>query len=483
MSPAPPARAAPHGRYVIGDEIAAGGMATVHLGKMLGDAGFSRTVALKRLHPQFAKDLQFCAMLLDEGRLCSRLHHLNVVTTLDVVASGGELFMVMEYVHGEPLSALLRMSIRRGHKVPPRIVAAVVSGALRGLHAAHDARDARGEPLGIVHRDVSPQNIMVGTDGIARVLDFGIAKAAGRAQITEDGQIKGKFAYMPPEQLHGDVLDRRADVYAAGVVLWEALVAERLFQGDGGLPDLSRLLDPDVDPPSSRVPGLPPAFDAVTLRALAAEAADRWPTALAMAEALEACGPVAAPAEVGAWVEGTVGDSLLERAGRIAAIEKRLTERIRESQHFLDASDAPVASVAELTEAPPPVVARRPAALWGAAAIMGVAAAVSFAGLTGVRRASPGAPDAPPATAAPEASAAPSATAAPVAVASSAPADDRSALPVKAAPSGAPAVRAVSPAVVAAPRGPRVRSAADPCAPPFTVDEAGHKHYKRECLR
>src|SRR5580704_3923341 len=141
-----------HGRYVIGDEIAAGGMATVHLGRMLGDAGFARTVAIKRLHPQFAKDPEVCAMLLDEGRLAARIHHLNVVTTLDVVASGDELFVVMEYVHGEALSALIRAAIRRGEKVPPRIAAAALSGALRGLHAAHEARNAHGEPLGLVHR-------------------------------------------------------------------------------------------------------------------------------------------------------------------------------------------------------------------------------------------------------------------------------------------------------------------------------------------
>src|SRR5271170_3325770 len=128
MPPDSPARAGAHGRYVIGDEIAAGGMATVHLGRMLGDAGFSRTVAIKRLHPQFAKDPDVCAMLLDEGRLAARIHHLNVVTTLDVVASGSELFVVMEYVHGEPLSALIRASLRRGERIPPRIVDAILSG-------------------------------------------------------------------------------------------------------------------------------------------------------------------------------------------------------------------------------------------------------------------------------------------------------------------------------------------------------------------
>src|SRR5262249_5619302 len=144
MHPDAPAHAGPNGRYVIGDEIAAGGMATVHLGCMVGDAGFARMVAIKRLHPQYAKDPEFAAMLLDEGRLAARIQPLNVVTTLDVVASGADLFVVMEYVHGEPLSALLRATVRRHLRIPPRVVASVVAGALRGLHAAHEARDARG---------------------------------------------------------------------------------------------------------------------------------------------------------------------------------------------------------------------------------------------------------------------------------------------------------------------------------------------------
>ncbi len=398
--PAPPrdedARPRPvglHGRYVIGDEIAAGGMATVHLGRMLGDAGFARTVAIKRLHPQLAKDPEVCAMLLDEGRLAARIHHLNVVTTLDVVASGDELFVVMEYVHGEALSALIRAAIRRGERMPPRVVAAVLSGALRGLHAAHEARDPQGDPLGVVHRDVSPQNILVGSDGMARVLDFGIAKAAGRMHVTQDGRIKGKFGYMPPEQLHAEVLDRRTDVYAAGVVLWEALVGARLFAGKGQTPDFARLLNPVVDPPSTRARGLS-AYDAVVMRALSREAEGRFPTALAMAEALEACGPVAPTAVVGAWVMDVAGELLAERAARIAAVESRLMTSIRDSLHVIEASDLRVNHVAgaagTASTGPAPPIPRSgsppPPAPEGAAAGAGIA---------------PGPSDRPPAPAAP----------------------------------------------------------------------------------
>src|SRR5258708_29137656 len=167
------------GRYLLCDEIAAGGMATVHVGRLMGTAGFSRTVAIKRLHAQFAKDPDFVSMFLDEARLAARIRHPNVIGTLDVVALEGELFLVMEYVPGESLARLWRTTFDTGRTIPLPIISAILVGVLDGLHAAHEATDDNGEPLGIVHRDVSPHNILAGTDGIARVLDFGDAKAAG----------------------------------------------------------------------------------------------------------------------------------------------------------------------------------------------------------------------------------------------------------------------------------------------------------------
>src|SRR5678816_238661 len=165
-------------------------MATVHGGRLLGPSGFSRTVAIKRLHPQYAKDPEFVAMFLDEARMAARIRHPNVVPTLDVVARDGELFIVMEFVHGEALSALLRASAARRQAIPSDVVATLACGVLHGLHAAHEATGDRGEPLGVVHRDVSPHNVLVGADGVARVVDFGVAKAAGRAATTRDGQLK-----------------------------------------------------------------------------------------------------------------------------------------------------------------------------------------------------------------------------------------------------------------------------------------------------
>src|SRR5271154_2607295 len=259
VAPAPallPARAI--GRYLLFGEIAAGGMATVHFGRLSGAAGFSRTVAIKRLHPPLAKNPEFVAMFLDEARLAARIRHPNVVSTLDVVATEGELFVVMEYVPGESLARLLR-AVRTGKEmVPVPIAATIMVGVLHGLHAAHEARDERGEPLRIVHRDVSPHNILVGTDGAAHVIDFGVAKARGRMQVTQQGQIKGKLSYMPSEQLLGNGLDQRADIFAASIVLWEALTGQRLFQGidDGDV--YAKVLLGKVDAPSVHAKGLSP---------------------------------------------------------------------------------------------------------------------------------------------------------------------------------------------------------------------------------
>jgi serine/threonine protein kinase len=314
------------GRYALYDEIAAGGMATVHLARLVGPAGFSRTVAIKRLYPQYARDPEFVSMFLDEARIAGRIQHPNVVATLDVVALEGELFLVMEYVHGESLSRLLRQVARRDEYIPVSMAVAVMHGVARGLHAAHEARSESGELLGIVHRDVSPQNILLGGDGVSRVLDFGIAKAVGRLQTTRDGQLKGKTAYMAPEQLRGRRVDRRTDVFAAGVVLWEALAGERLFHAESPGETMARVLEMPIDPPSQRSAArrntIPAALDAVVIRALSRDPAARHDTALDLALALEAAYPhIPNAREVGEYVQTASGASLAERARRVRDIE------------------------------------------------------------------------------------------------------------------------------------------------------------------
>ncbi|HTQ42057.1 MAG TPA: serine/threonine-protein kinase [Polyangiaceae bacterium] len=335
------------GRYALYDEIASGGMASVHFGRLVGPAGFARSVAIKRLHPQFAKDPEFVAMFLDEARLAARVRHPNVVPTIDVVAADGELFLVMEYVQGESLARLLRASVRKQERVPWRIAVTVGIQTLSGLHAAHEAKSERGAPLGIIHRDVSPQNILVGDDGAVRIVDFGVAKAAWRYQSTRDGQLKGKFAYMAPEQLTGaPVQDRRLDVYAAAVVLWETLTGRRYLTEDHPATMLAKMLDRVPEPPSSLVEGMPTAIDAIVLRGLAREPADRYATANEMAVALEQVAPMASAREIGEWVARTAGEALERRARTLSEIE---------SVSLVDAVPPPAPPQALAGAAPPAV--------------------------------------------------------------------------------------------------------------------------------
>ncbi len=308
------------GRYGIHAEIARGGMATVHVGRLMGPVGFSRTVAVKRLHAEYAKDPEFVAMFLDEARLAARVQHPNVVSIIDVVAERGQLLLVMDYVQGESLSRLLRAEAEGRSTPDPRIVVKIMSEVLAGLHAAHEARNERGEPLGIVHRDVSPQNIIVGTDGVSRLIDFGVAKAAGRIQTTRDGRIKGKIAYMAPEQIRGAALDGRTDVYAASAVLWECLVGRRLFTGEDASLMYSVLTVP-IPPPRSVNPEVDPALDAVVIKGLQKSPARRHATALEMADVLEAAIAPASSREVARWVESLAAKTLRERAGLVAEVE------------------------------------------------------------------------------------------------------------------------------------------------------------------
>jgi serine/threonine-protein kinase len=296
-------------------------MATVHIGRLLGPAGFGRTVAIKRLHPQFAKDPEFAAMFLDEARLAARVRHTNVVSTIDVVAVAGELLLVMDYVHGESLSRLWRIATANGARPPMPIGAAVVASVLHGLHAAHEATEESGAPLHIIHRDISPKNIQVGIDGIARVLDFGIAKAAWRVNTTRDGALKGTLRYMAPEQLHGEPIDRRADIFSAAIVLWEMLTGRRLFEGEDPHLFVTRHLRDTIASPRSIATDVPPALDAVVMRALARSRDDRFATAREMAVALESAVSLATAREVGDWVRATCGAELEWRTARVAHVE------------------------------------------------------------------------------------------------------------------------------------------------------------------
>jgi serine/threonine-protein kinase len=308
------------GRYTLFAELASGGMATVYLGRLNGPVGFGRTVAVKRLHPHLTRDPNFAAMFLDEARLAARIQHPNVVPTIDVVTSDDEVFLVLEYVRGESLAGLLRAVIKANVMIPVPIAVSILIGALNGLHAAHEAVDEQGQPLDIVHRDMSPQNLIVGADGIARVLDFGVAKAAARLQTTREGQLKGKVPYMSPEQLRGQVT-RQTDVYAAGIVLWETLACQRLFAGESEAEMLTKVMHAEVPPPSDLNADVPPELDRVVMKALERNPAFRYWTAREMAQELDECTRPASSMQVAEWMEGTVGPLLAERSALVAQIE------------------------------------------------------------------------------------------------------------------------------------------------------------------
>ncbi|MFO0555454.1 MAG: serine/threonine-protein kinase [Polyangiaceae bacterium] len=334
-------------------------MATVHIGRLLGADGFSRTVAIKRMHPHLAEDAEFCRMFVEEAHIAARVQHANVVSTLDVVREGRELFHVMEYVDGDSFARVLGRVQKRGAQLPLDIVGGIVVQMLSGLHAVHEARGEDGKPLGLIHRDVSPDNILIGRDGVARVLDFGIAKATELGRRTQVGKIKGKVAYMAPEHIRGKDVDRRADVYAAAAVLWEALVGRRLVDGASDLELIHSALHLKPSPPSQFVPGLSPQIDAVVMKGLAANAADRFQTAREMANAVERELGTASPSSIASLLEAVLGVELEQRAERVSSAVRRAAEM---TGAMRAAPTADIAMGASVTAAGNPAFGTPPAA-------------------------------------------------------------------------------------------------------------------------
>jgi serine/threonine-protein kinase len=255
---------------------------------MDGPGGFQKWVAIKRIHRHLAEDERFVRMFLDEARVAARISHPNVAQVFELGSDGNSYWIAMEYLHGEPLRELVRV-YRSGtaRTMHPHLAAKVVSEAAEGLHAAHELRDARGSRLGLVHRDVSPHNIFLTYDGAVKVVDFGIAKAAGRLASTRAGTLKGKLAYMSPEQVRGEVVDRRTDVFALGIVLWELVTGRRLFQGKSEVDTVARVQSCRVPHPSRIVSGFPVELESILGRALARDRGHRFRTARELSRALQ----------------------------------------------------------------------------------------------------------------------------------------------------------------------------------------------------
>ncbi|UJR79757.1 serine/threonine-protein kinase [Sandaracinus amylolyticus] len=313
-------------RYEILAEIAQGGMGTVYLARLGGAGGFERLFAVKLMHEHLAQEETFVTMLLDEARTAAHIHHPNAVGIIDVRESPVGYYLVMNYVDGFSLAQLLdHPSLQREERI--RIATRLVADAAHGLHAAHTAKSAKGEKLNIVHRDVSPQNILVGTDGMGRIVDFGIALAASRVAASRPGMLKGKPSYMAPEQARGEACDARADVFALGIVLWEALTGARLFYADMDIATLVKVMECVVEPPTKHVPELPEAMSAMVMKSLQRDAKDRYTTARDMAIALEraaeSAGLLASAHEVEEVIERLFESEI---ATRQSAVTKRLAE-------------------------------------------------------------------------------------------------------------------------------------------------------------
>jgi serine/threonine-protein kinase len=327
------------GRYELLFELATGGMGRVFVARQLGDAGFERIVALKRVHAHLVSDPDVYGMASDEARLSALVHHPNVVPVIDVVDAKGELVLVMDYVEGVSLGSLLRAC--GGDRKPDEasvgrppldhaVAARILVDTLRGLSAAHAARDLAGCPLELVHRDVSPQNLLVGIDGSTRVIDFGIARAEGRLTHTKTGVIKGKVVYMAPERLEEGEVDRRADLFSAGAVLYELLVGKWAFgSGEEGT-QMTRILLGEID--FTELRSLAPHLAPVVERALSRRPRDRFDTAEEFARALSDAQAPAEPEVVAALL-------IRWKASEIEARRERIAKEI--AARTLDAVDEP----------------------------------------------------------------------------------------------------------------------------------------------
>jgi serine/threonine-protein kinase len=364
-------------RYVAFVKLAAGGAATVFVAAR-ADAPDGELVALKRPHPHVLDDPRQRAALLREAEIASAIRHPNVVPVRDIHEIDGEIELVLDYVEGASLASLIAGEASHDSCVPPAIAARILLDACAGLTAVHSATDANGKPLGLVHRDVSPQNILVGTDGIARLTDFGLAKAIYEgAPSTTQGTLKGKLGYMAPEYVSRGRIEASGDVFALGVVAWEAFAGRRLFRGDNEAQTLDHVLRTDALPLASVSQALAP-LDAAIAHAVAKEATARVATAAAFAEALESgarvLGPIASHAEVGAYVARVTQGDLLERRARIEEERRAIRARIRSRRTRIGATVAiPLAAATALAL----YLGSRPAPLPSAAAMPLVVAAPS----------------------------------------------------------------------------------------------------------
>jgi serine/threonine-protein kinase len=316
-----------YGRYQLLKKLATGGMAQIYLARQAGLEGFEKLVVVKRILPHLAENEDFITMFLDEARIAARLNHPNIVQIFDLGAQDDTFFIAMEYIHGEDVRRVWKQAERLGSNIPLPLILRMIIEACNGLDYAHKKADQSGRPLNIVHRDISPQNILVSFEGHVKVVDFGIAKAADQATVTKSGVLKGKYSYMSPEQAGGEPLDCRTDTFALGVVLYELLTGSRLFKRSNDIQTLNAVMECKVDPPSMLSGRSPPELDAIVMKALAKKREDRYAEARLLGAALEefllSRKLPSSTAHLAAYLQEIYADRLAQEAeeGRLQFIE------------------------------------------------------------------------------------------------------------------------------------------------------------------
>jgi eukaryotic-like serine/threonine-protein kinase len=440
------------GRYEVLRPLATGGMATVYLGRVSAAGGFERLVAIKVMHPHIAGEADFVTMFLDEARLAARIRHPNVVATHDVAQGPEGLFLVMDYVDGPPLHLIVKAAAKRREGIPLEILLRIFCDVLEGLHAAHELTDENGRSLGLVHRDMSPHNILVGKDGVARLTDFGVAHAQARLTTTRGASLKGKVAYLSPEQVLTGSVDRRSDLFSAGVVLWEALARRRLFKGETEGQTIAQIIAGARAAPTHYDPSIPIPISNVCMRALSASLNERHQTAIELADALESAArtsgiTIARPRQVGAYLASLdipppslgipgaplLGSSSRSNAGASAARIANALATLAPPAVTNGAEIVPPSATepshtigGSLVESPS--MPKRRGWLFGvAAALLAVIAAIAFMVVTGSRAPATSSPELVAALPPPQPSPAPSESAEPQADAAAAPAPEASA--------------------------------------------------------
>jgi eukaryotic-like serine/threonine-protein kinase len=341
------------GRYELLATIGEGGMARVILARQRGPAGFEKAVVIKVIHPRMSQDQGAIGMLLDEARVAAQINHRNVVQTYELGEAHGTFYIVMEYLHGESLHRMLKAAAL-GPGMDPRLAGRIVADAAEGLHAAHTLVDLAGRPRSVIHRDVSPGNIVVLFDGTVKVVDFGIAKANDRvSSTTQDGQLKGKYAYMSPEQIRNEPIDHRSDVFSLGIVLWEALTLHRLFYASNVAATLMQILEAPRVAPSTIRPEVGPALDAVALKALAVDARDRFQSAAEMRQALEDAiwESRCSSSDINAYMTAVFAERIHNRRQLLATAQRDVVDE-RDLTQFLEHSNPNART--------PPPLAQRP---------------------------------------------------------------------------------------------------------------------------